>query len=59
MIQAINSAMCIGNTTQLACVCGKQASLFDKTNKYFYINKNNTGFHKALTHLLTQDSCRT
>jgi hypothetical protein len=26
-----------------------QASLFYKTNKYFHINKNDTGYHKALS----------
>jgi hypothetical protein len=31
-----------------------QASLFFKTNKYFHINKNDTGYHKALTHLRAQ-----
>jgi hypothetical protein len=29
------------------CACGKQASLLYKTNKYFQINKNDTGYHKA------------
>jgi hypothetical protein len=39
-------------------MCCKQARLFYKTSKYFHINKNNTGHHKALslslTHLLAR-----
>jgi hypothetical protein len=30
-------------------MCCKQASLFCKTNKYFHLNKNNTGYQKALS----------
>jgi protein tyrosine phosphatase len=41
----------------------KQASLFYKTNKYFHINKNETGYHKALslslTHLRARELCST
>jgi hypothetical protein len=32
-----------------ACATSKQASLLCKTNKYFHINKNDTGYHKALS----------
>jgi hypothetical protein len=54
MIQAINSAMCIG-IYHIARTRVLQASLFYKINKYFYINKNNTGYHKALTHLRARE----
>jgi hypothetical protein len=54
MIQAIHSAMCIGiYHIDRAQACCKQASLFYKTNKYFHINKYDTGYHKALSHSLT------
>jgi hypothetical protein len=29
--------------------CKQEASLFDKTNKYFQIKKNDTGYHLART----------
>jgi hypothetical protein len=47
--QAINSAMCI-DIYHIARACTRAASkqcLLYKTNKYFHINKNNTGYHKA------------
>jgi hypothetical protein len=59
MIQAFHSAMCIGiyHTARARVLqASKQASLFYKTNKYFHINKNDTGYHKALSlsHSLTR-----
>jgi hypothetical protein len=33
----------------LELIASKQASWFYKTNKYFNINKNDTGYHKALS----------
>jgi hypothetical protein len=49
MIQAINSAMCIGIYHIAGAHVLQTSKLVLETNKYFHLNKIDTGYHKALS----------